>query len=62
MDKKKVLIFGSNGLVGKSLNRVLAKSQKISEIVPSTRNDTNLFSFDETKKTIETPPTKITTL
>ena len=53
MDKKKVLIFGSNGLVGKSLNRVLAKSQKISEIVPSTRNDTNLFSFDETKKTIE---------
>ena len=37
MDKKKVLIFGSNGLVGKSLNRVLAKSQKISEIVPSTR-------------------------
>ena len=53
MDKKKVLIFGSNGLVGKSLNRVLAKSQKISEIFPSTRNDTNLFSFDETKKTIE---------
>ena len=59
MDKKKVLIFGSNGLVGKSLNRVLAKSQKISEIVPSTRNDTNLFSFDETKKTIEKIKPKI---
>ncbi len=53
MDKKKVLIFGSNGLVGKSLNRVLNKSDKISEIIPSTRNDTNLFSFTETKNTIE---------
>tara|TARA_A100001011_G_C14322733_1_gene851730 strand:- start:2424 stop:3353 length:930 start_codon:yes stop_codon:yes gene_type:complete len=53
MDKKKVLIFGSNGLVGKSLNRVLNKSDKISEIIPSTRNDTNLFSFIETKNTIE---------
>ena len=52
MSKNKVLIFGSNGLVGKSLIRVLSNSEKIDELVPSTRNDTNLFSLQETKKRI----------
>ena len=52
MSKNKVLIFGSNGLVGKSLIRVLSNSEKIDELVPSTRNDTNLFSLEETKKRI----------
>ena len=52
MSKNKVLIFGSNGLVGKSLIRVLSNSAKIDELVPSTRNDTNLFSLEETKKRI----------
>ena len=52
MSKNKALIFGSNGLVGKSLIRVLANSEKIDELVPSTRNDTNLFSLEETKKRI----------
>ena len=53
MEKKKVLIFGSNGLVGKSLNRVLNNSNKVSELITSTRKDTNLFSLEDTKKTIE---------
>ena len=53
MEKKKVLIFGSNGLVGKSLNRVLNNSDKVSELITSTRKDTNLFSLEDTKKTIE---------
>jgi len=52
MDKK-VIIFGSNGLVGKSLNRILSVSDKVSEVIPSTRYDTDLFSFEQTKKTIE---------
>ena len=52
MSKNKALIFGSNGLVGKSLIRVLSNSEKIDELVPSTRNDTNLFSLEETKKRI----------
>ena len=52
MSKNKVLIFGSNGLVGKSLIRVLSSSEKIDKLVPSTRNDTNLFSLEETKKRI----------
>lgn len=52
MSKNKVLVFGSNGLVGKSLIRVLSNSEKVGELVPSTRNDTNLFSLEETKETI----------
>ena len=52
MYKNKVLIFGSNGLVGKSLTRVLSNSEKISELVTSTRADTNLFSLKETKDRI----------
>ena len=53
MDKKKVILFGSNGLVGKSLNRILYVSDKVSEIIPSTRQDTDLFSIEQTKNTIE---------
>ncbi len=48
----KVLILGSNGLVGSSLKRVLDKNQKITEIIASTRKDTNLFSLKSTKKLI----------
>ena len=53
MNKKKVIIFGSNGLVGKSLNRILSKSNKVSEIISSTRKDTDLFSIEETKNKIK---------
>ena len=53
----KILLFGSNGLVGSSLTRVLKQSKKVDELISSTRKDTNLFSFEETKKRIkETNP------
>jgi GDP-L-fucose synthase len=55
--KLKVLIFGSRGLVGSSLARTLKNSNKISELILSTREDTNLFNLDETQKVIhETIP------
>lgn len=50
----KVLIFGSAGLVGKSLITNLNKSKKVSEVIGSTRDDTNLLNLNETKETIIT--------
>ena len=53
----KILLFGSNGLVGSSLTRVLEQSNKVKKLISSTRKDTNLFSFEETKNRIkETNP------
>lgn len=51
---KKILIFGSNGLVGKSLQRQFGGKYKQENLFFSNRNDTNLFSLKETKKTIDT--------
>jgi len=48
----KVLILGSNGLVGTALVRVLNNSINEMEIISSTRKDTNLFNEKETKKLI----------
>ena len=50
----KILILGANGLVGSSLARNLSKLVPSSIIITSTRKDTDLFSFDETKKLIDT--------
>ena len=49
----KVIIFGSNGLVGSSLVRCLPNSKKITEVISSSREDTDLFSLEDTKKFIE---------
>ena len=49
----KVLVFGSNGLVGNSLRRKFDGQQKDFDVYFSTRKDTNLFSYSETKKTID---------
>ena len=46
----RILVFGSNGLVGNSLRRVF--TTKYSDTFFSTRNDTNLFNFAETSKLI----------
>ena len=51
--KIKILIFGSNGLVGSNLSRILSKSSFVSKVIPSTRKDTNLFSLTETSRKIE---------
>ena len=48
----KILVFGANGLVGSSTVKVLEGKNKYTEIFGSTREDTNLFDFDETFKTI----------
>ena len=52
MDQKNILIFGVNGLVGSSCLRVLSVEENFN-ITPSNRKDTDLFSYSETKKTIE---------
>jgi len=49
----RIIIFGSNGLVGTSLKRVLSNQNYISELFSSTREDTDLFDFQNTKNTIE---------
>tara|TARA_B100001113_G_scaffold243245_1_gene200109 strand:+ start:587 stop:1504 length:918 start_codon:yes stop_codon:yes gene_type:complete len=49
----KVLILGSNGLVGTSVKSILGKNSNISELICATRNDADLFNFGETKKLIE---------
>ena len=48
---KKIIVFGSKGLVGSSVTRLLKNSDY--EIIGSSRSDTNLFFFDEVKKLIE---------
>lgn len=48
---KKIIVFGSKGLVGSSVTRLLKNYDY--EIIASSRNDTNLFFFDEVKKLIE---------
>ena len=49
----KVLILGSNGLVGTSVKNVLERNPNIEELICATRNDADLFNFDETKELIE---------
>ncbi len=48
----KVLILGSNGLVGHALVRKLNNKLNEMEIIQSTRKDTNLFNEKETNKLI----------
>ena len=49
----KVLILGSNGLVGTSVKNVLERNPNVKELICATRNDADLFNFDETKELIE---------
>ena len=53
MKKFKVLIFGSNGLVGSSLKHYLQNSKKVSLVIPSTRQDTDLKNKIDIKNIIE---------
>ena len=50
----KVLVFGSNGLVGNSIKRIFDKQSHYTEVFFSTRKDTDLFNFKETSSTIST--------
>ena len=49
----KVLILGSNGLVGTSLKSILGRNANIKELICATRNDADLFDFGQTKELIE---------
>ena len=40
-------------MVGSSIIRLMKKSEKVSDLLASTRKDTDLFLLDDTKKTIE---------
>ncbi|MAH99326.1 MAG: GDP-fucose synthetase [Euryarchaeota archaeon] len=50
--KIKVLIFGSNGLVGSSIVKKFSLEDSF-EVIPSARKDVNLFNYEETKTFIE---------
>ena len=47
-----VLVFGSRGLVGSSIVRELIKDDRKYNVISSSRQDTDLFSAEETKKKI----------
>jgi len=49
----RILVFGSNGLVGSSTVKALNKKDTYTKVFGSTRKDTNLFSFDDTHETIK---------
>ena len=48
----KILVVGSNGLVGSACKKVFSSSKKVTELITSTRKDTDLFNFEQTKKLI----------
>ena len=48
----KILVFGSNGLVGSSTVKLLKDKNIYKQIIGSNRKDTNLFDFNSTYKTI----------
>ena len=49
----KVLVLGSNGLVGNSIVKILNNEPAIKQVIGSNRNDTDLFNFKETQDLIE---------
>ena len=52
MNEKKVLLFGSNGLVGSSVKE-LFKEDKNVELIAATRDDADLFNYESTRNIIE---------
>ena len=53
MNKYKVLVFGSSGLVGQSLVKTLNSSEKVSEVFASTRKDADLHNPYDINNLIE---------
>tara|TARA_B100001996_G_scaffold367127_1_gene338476 strand:+ start:866 stop:1810 length:945 start_codon:yes stop_codon:yes gene_type:complete len=51
--KLNVLVVGANGMVGSSVANKLSSSKKVQNLITSTREDTDLFSSEQTKKLIE---------
>ena len=49
----KILVFGSEGMVGSSICRIFDQNSSYSKIIKSNRKDTNLFDLEQTKKIID---------
>ena len=49
----KVIVFGSNGLVGSSISRILENSAKVDQIIKSKRSELDLFKKDDVKKFVK---------
>ena len=49
----KVIIFGSNGLVGSSISRILENSAKVDQIIKSNRSELDLFKKDDVEEFIK---------
>ena len=52
-NKLNVLVVGANGMVGSSVAKKLSNSSKVKNLITSTREDTDLFSSEQTKQLIE---------
>ena len=46
----KILVTGSRGLVGKNVSNYLQKRNPKFKVITTNRSETDLFSFNETKK------------
>ncbi len=49
----KVIVFGSNGLVGSSISRVLENSAKVDQIIKSNRSELDLFKKDDVEEFVK---------
>ncbi len=49
----KVIVFGSNGLVGSSISRVLETSNKVDELIKSNRLELDLFKSDDVQQFVK---------
>lgn len=49
----KVIVFGSNGLVGSSISRVLETSNKVDKLIKSKRLELDLFKNDDVKQFVK---------
>lgn len=49
----KILVLGSNGLVGSSLHRVLSAVNEFDEVIPATRSQADLLNLEETSKLLD---------
>ena len=49
----KVIVFGSNGLVGSSISRILENSAKVDQIIKSNRSQLDLFKKDDVEEFVK---------
>jgi GDP-L-fucose synthase len=52
MNNKNILLFGSNGLVGSSVKKLLEADKNVN-LIAATRNEADLFDFESTKNIIK---------